>query len=141
MAHKRTNLQGKHAKWIKKEDEDGNTYYENEVTGESSWENPEKPKKEDKKSKLLKTENDKLKKQMKKLQADARKEAVKKNKMMTDVNDLRHKIREHKAAYEEYVFAWIFVASYRVVSCRVASNLPFPPRTARRTLNHAQAYC
>ena len=71
------------------------------MTGESSWENPEKPKKEDKKSKLLKTENDKLKKQVKKMQADARKEAVKKNKMMTDVNDLRQKIREHKAAFEE----------------------------------------
>ena len=43
-----------------------------------SWENPEdaKPKPGDKKIAMLKRENDKLKKQVKKLNADSRKEAV-----------------------------------------------------------------
>ena len=34
--------QGKHAKWVQHQDEEGNVYYMNEVTGETRYEGAEK---------------------------------------------------------------------------------------------------
>ena len=96
-----TKAQSKDAKWNEEKDEEGNVFYRNSVSGETSWENPEKEKPESKKLVKLKKENGDLKKKLKKLQTESRKDAVRKNKMMTDVNELKGEIKGRKKDFEE----------------------------------------
>ena len=85
--------------WVEAQDEEGNTFYENTSTGETSW---DKPAALQAKRGAGRDDPRELKRRLQKAEMKARQAEVKGNERVAEVNSLRKQLREKTAAFEKY---------------------------------------